>query len=107
MGKEQAINVQRWLKMVEDQSADDAQVFGSLLGKAVIDQWGNMERSTQEQLFELAVAAGSMTSDERLLRERLAVFLHDHHPRTEKGNGETKKGASGPVDVAGQNGGLP
>jgi hypothetical protein len=106
MEREQAGNLQRWLQMVENQNAADAQMFGALLGMAMIDLWGNLPRSTQEQVFEAAVVAGARTGDERLLRERLAIFLHNYHPRT-AGDGETKGEESRAVKVAGQNGGLP
>jgi hypothetical protein len=34
-------------------------------------------------LFEDAVAAGHRTERDESLREQLAVFLHQHHPRTQ------------------------
>jgi hypothetical protein len=45
-------NLQRWLKMKSNQKAPDStQIFSLLLGKAVIDRWGSLSRSTQKQLF--------------------------------------------------------
>ena len=50
--------------------------FQTVIGQAAIDLWPDLPRSVQEQLFERAVGA-----DEHL-RHRLAVYLHDRHPRT-------------------------
>jgi hypothetical protein len=36
----------------------------------------------QEKLFEHAVVAGHRGERDESLREQLAKFLHDHHPRT-------------------------
>ena len=87
--------------MKEKESASGpTQTFSSLLGQAVIDRWGDLPRIIQEQLFEAAVAAGSHATGAGRLRERLAIFLHEHHPRTEAG------AASAPRinDAAGQDG---
>jgi hypothetical protein len=51
-----------------------------VLGAAVVRLWGRLPRDIQESLFEQAVAAGH---DAEHLREHLAVFLHDRHPRTD------------------------
>lgn len=50
--------------------------FQAVIGQAAIGLWPNLPRTVQEQLFELAVGA-----DEHL-RHRLAIYLHEHHPRT-------------------------
>jgi hypothetical protein len=52
--------------------------FASVLGRAVITCWGQLPQDVQHTLFERAVAA----SGDQGLREQLAVFLHDKHPRT-------------------------
>lgn len=46
------------------------------LGHAALEVWPDLPRDMQERLFERAVG-----TDERL-RHHLAVYLHDHHPRT-------------------------
>jgi hypothetical protein len=48
------------------------------LGSAVISIWGRLPQPIQSQIFEAAVP-----EHEAKLREELAVFLHNHHPRTE------------------------
>ena len=47
-----------------------------LLGRAVFDKWADLPRKVQEMLFEAAVAHAPEE------RERLAIELHDRHPRT-------------------------
>jgi len=49
-----------------------------MLGEAVKRSWGSLPRDVQELLFEEAL--GGDTEGE--LREKLAVLLHDRHPRT-------------------------
>jgi hypothetical protein len=55
---------------------DIAGEFERLLGHAAFRLWPNLPRDVQELLFETAVP------NEPTIRNRLAVFLHDHHPRT-------------------------
>jgi hypothetical protein len=50
--------------------------FELLLGQAAFRLWPDLPRNMQERLFEAAVP------ENLLLRYGLAVFLHDHHPRT-------------------------
>src|SRR4029450_10163786 len=50
--------------------------FEHLVGRAALKLWSDLPRDLQERLFEDA-----MGGDERL-RHHLAVYLHDHHPRT-------------------------
>ena len=45
------------------------------LGEAVVAMWGRLPSEIQHELFEHAVHGDAM-------RQRLAVFLHDRHPRT-------------------------
>jgi hypothetical protein len=46
------------------------------LGRAVLALWSDLPRDVQEYLFEQAVAG------EVILRNHLASYLHDHHPKT-------------------------
>lgn len=48
----------------------------TLLGQAALRIWGDLPRDAQELLFESAV------EDADHMRKLLAVFLHDHHPKT-------------------------
>ena len=50
--------------------------FELLLGHAAFKLWPDLPRDIQERLFEAAVP------DNPLLRYSVAVFLHEHHPRT-------------------------
>nr|WP_234685321.1 hypothetical protein [Bradyrhizobium sp. Oc8] len=50
--------------------------FAVVIGKAALGVWAELPRDIQERLFEDAVGG------EESLRQELAVFLHDHHPRT-------------------------
>jgi hypothetical protein len=50
--------------------------FERLLGKAALALWSEFPRDVQEKLFETAVAG------EVIVRNRLASYLHDHHPKT-------------------------
>jgi hypothetical protein len=50
--------------------------FERLLGKAALALWPDLPRDVQENPFETAVV-GDVT-----IRNHLASYLHDHHPRT-------------------------
>jgi hypothetical protein len=50
--------------------------FGAAVGGSVLRLWPDLPRDIQERLFEDAVG-----SDDAL-RHALALYLHDHHPRT-------------------------
>jgi hypothetical protein len=56
--------------------------FIRVLGTAVISAWGKLPAEVQHVLFEEAVSAGHQGEPDESLREQLAVFLHDRHPRT-------------------------
>ena len=56
-------------------SADRSR-FAHLIGEAALHIWPNLPREVQEGLFEDAVGA------DQTLRQQLAIYLHDHHPRT-------------------------
>lgn len=58
--------------------------FVDALGEAVIRTWGGLPQEIQRVIFEEAVLAGHQTERDESLREQLAEFLHDHHPRTAK-----------------------
>ena len=53
-----------------------------ILGAAALDLWSNLPQELQESLFERAVVLGHKGERDESLREQLAKFLHDHHPRT-------------------------
>jgi len=50
--------------------------FERLLGYAALRLWSELPREVQENLFETAVPL------DPVIRNRLAIFLHDRHPRT-------------------------
>ncbi len=50
--------------------------FERLLGSAALALWSDLPRGVQENLFETAVAGDD------IVRNQLACYLHDHHPRT-------------------------
>jgi hypothetical protein len=50
--------------------------FERLLGKAALRLWPDLPRDVQEKLFETAVPL------DPAIRNRLAIFLHDRHPKT-------------------------
>jgi hypothetical protein len=47
------------------------------LGEAVAASWGKLPAEVQEALFEAAIKSAGEGS-----REKLAIYLHDRHPRT-------------------------
>jgi hypothetical protein len=50
--------------------------FERLLGKAALALWSDLPRDVQEKLFETAVGG------DVIIRSHLALYLHDHHPKT-------------------------
>ena len=50
--------------------------FERLLGQAALRLWPDLPRDVQEKLFETAVPV------DPVVRNRLAIFLHDRHPKT-------------------------
>ena len=50
--------------------------FEHLVGRAALKLWSDLPRDLQERLFDDAVGA------DQTLRYQLALYLHDHHPRT-------------------------
>ena len=59
------------------------QAYARALGAAVVQLWAELPRDVQEKLFEHAIIAGHQAERDENLREELAKFLHDHHPRTQ------------------------
>jgi hypothetical protein len=64
---------QRGLMMMMNNSTHE---FERLLGKAALALWSDFPRDVQENLFETAVAG------DVIIRNHLASYLHDHHPKT-------------------------
>lgn len=54
---------------------NDLQI-ASLLGQAALRVWPDLSPESQELLFKAAA------SDDGLIANSLATYLHDHHPRT-------------------------
>jgi hypothetical protein len=59
-----------------DSMNESNEQFSRLLGGAALILWPGLPKEVQEQLFEMAAP----TDD--IVRNSLAVFLHEHHPRT-------------------------
>ena len=77
-------------------TTDDPEVaerFTRALGRGVLDVWSALPRDTQQMIFEQAVVAGHRTERDESLREQLAAFLHERHPRT--GVGEDRQAGRG------------
>jgi hypothetical protein len=53
---------------------DDLQI-SALIGRAALKVWADLPADAQEMLFKAAVEDGANANG-------LAVYLHDHHPRT-------------------------
>jgi hypothetical protein len=56
--------------------SEDILRFTEVVGKAALRLWPDLPRDLQERLFEDAVGG------DETLRYRLALYLHEHHPRT-------------------------
>jgi hypothetical protein len=50
--------------------------FAEVIGFGALHLWPDLLREIQERLFEEAVL------DDQAFRHALALYLHDHHPRT-------------------------
>jgi len=55
---------------------NDENHFECALGFAIVRRWGDLSRKTQQLLFDEATAGDDS------LREGLATFLHEKHPKT-------------------------
>ncbi len=53
--------------------------FIQALGTAITSQWHAVGQDVQRLIFE----AATKDNDDPKFREELAVFLHEHHPRTD------------------------
>ena len=60
-----------------------AERYFLVLGAAAADLWSHLPQELQHTLFERAVALGHKSERDESLREQLAKFLHEHHPRTQ------------------------
>jgi hypothetical protein len=49
--------------------------FAQAIGRSALRLWADLPRDVQERLFEDAAGA------DEALRNQLALYLHDHHPR--------------------------
>jgi hypothetical protein len=58
-------------------ASETSEQLSRALGEAVVRIWGRLPSNLQNQLFNEAV-----TSQDEKLRPRLAVYLHEKHPRT-------------------------
>ena len=56
--------------------SDHQEEYERLLGRATFRVWAELPRAVQELIFECAV------SQDAIVRNDLAVYLHDHHPRS-------------------------
>jgi len=56
--------------------SNSALEFERLLGRAALVLWPDLPRGVQERLFETSVVGDG------IIRNELASYLHDHHPRT-------------------------
>jgi len=56
--------------------SDRQEDYERLLGRATFRLWAELPRQVQELIFESAV------SQDAIVRNDLAVYLHDHHPRS-------------------------
>jgi hypothetical protein len=50
--------------------------FAQVIVEAALRIWADLPRDSQEHLFDTA------TGSDDHLRHQLALYLHDHHPRT-------------------------
>jgi len=55
---------------------DTASEFACLLGHAALKLWPDLPQDVKKLLFETAVPT------DPTIRNRLVIFLHDHHRRT-------------------------
>jgi hypothetical protein len=68
----------------------DSKELLEALAAGVLACWGSLTPDAQQQIFEATVD----DSEDPSMREDLAVFLHDHHPRTEAGSDVPTRAAS-------------
>jgi hypothetical protein len=73
-GGHSAKDIQRKLSMNASPLTDEER-FATLLGHGALKVWSDLPREAQERLFAASV-------DDGVIANSLAVFLHDHHPKT-------------------------
>ncbi len=56
--------------------SQDTTRFETVIGRAALQLWPDLPRDAQELVFDAA------TRGDEALRHALAIYLHDHHPRT-------------------------
>jgi len=56
------------------------------LGRAIAASWGDLPKQVQKKLFEAAVRSSGKGA-----REKLAVYLHQQHPRTIEGEQQARQ----------------
>jgi hypothetical protein len=78
-----SLSEQRFEVIAEAIMLVDEAYFERALGAAVVRTWGKLPRAIQETLFEEAAGTGDGTHGDNGLREHLAIFLHNKHPRTD------------------------
>ena len=61
----------------QELSADVTEKLSRALGQAVARCWGSLPQHIQQALFEAAVG-----SEGEIIRQQLAVYLHEQHART-------------------------
>jgi hypothetical protein len=54
----------------------DRSRFQDAMGRAALELWPDLPRDVQESLFEF------VATEDHALRQPLAAYLHEHHPRT-------------------------
>jgi hypothetical protein len=54
----------------------DRSRFQDAIGRAALELWPDLPREVQEHLFEY------VATEDYTLRQPLATYLHEHHPRT-------------------------
>ena len=62
--------------LMRKEMTEDIREFELLLGHAALRLWPELPREVQERLFETAVPL------DLAIRNRMAIFLHDRHPKT-------------------------
>ena len=67
---------------------EDNERFGKLLGAAVVELWSSFPQEVQQAIFDAAASAGSHQLPPDIIREELAIFLHERHPRTAAAGGD-------------------
>ena len=70
------------------------------LGEAVAASWGNLPAEVQQALFEAAKGSAGEGS-----REKLAIYLHERHPRTPPSDKPGREGYPSQIALVGSSAG--